>query len=53
MWTYTFDQPINPVGLKVKLTQQDGTSGNHCVGITELEVMTYAATLETSATGLG
>ena len=46
-WTYTFDKPINPVGLKVKLTQQDGTSGNHCVGITELEVMTYAATLET------
>ena len=45
-WTYTFDKPINPVGLKVKLTQQDGTSGNHCVGITELEVMTYAATLE-------
>ncbi len=49
MWTYTFDQPINPVGLKVKLTQQDGTSGNHCVGITELEVMTYAATLETQS----
>ena len=47
MYTYTFDEPINPVGLKVKLTQQDGTSGNHCVGLTELEVMTYAASLET------
>ncbi len=46
MWTYTFDEPINPVGLKVKLTQQDGTSGNHCVGLTELEVMTYAASME-------
>ena len=46
-WSYTFDEPINPVGLKVKLTQQDGTSGNHCVGLTELEVMTYAASLET------
>ena len=43
MWTYTFDHPINPVGLKVKLTQQNGTSGSSCVGLTELEVMTYAA----------
>ena len=46
MWTYTFDEPINPVYLKVKLTQQDGTTGNHCVGLTELEVMTYAASME-------
>jgi len=46
MWTYTFDEPINPVGLKVKLTQQGGTSGAHCVGLTELEVMTYAASME-------
>ncbi|MBP3659845.1 MAG: discoidin domain-containing protein [Oscillospiraceae bacterium] len=45
-WTYTFDEPINPVGLKVKLTQQGGTSGAHCVGLTELEVMTYAASME-------
>ena len=43
MYTYTFDQPINPVKLQVKLTHQDGTSGNHCVGLTELECMTYAA----------
>ena len=46
MYTYTFDEPINPVGLKVKLTQQSGTSGSHCVGLTELEVMTYAASME-------
>ena len=46
MYSYTFDTPINPVGLKVKLTQQDGTNGNHCVGLTELQVMTYAASLE-------
>ena len=46
MYTYTFDKPINPVGLKVKLTQQNGTSGSNCVGLTELEVMTYAASLE-------
>lgn len=45
-YAYTFDEPINPVGLKVKLTQQGGTSGNHCVGLTELEVMTYAASME-------
>ncbi len=46
MHTYTFDVPINPVGLKVKLTQQGGISGAHCVGLTELEVMTYAASME-------
>ena len=46
MYTYTFDNPINPVGLKVKLTQQGGTSGSHCVGLIEMEVMTYAASLE-------
>ena len=51
LYTYTFDEPINPVGLKVKLTQQNGTSGTNCVGLTELEVMTYAAgmTVNTSA----
>ena len=46
MYTYTFEKPINPVGLKVKLTQKNGTSGSNCVGLTELEVMTYAASLE-------
>ena len=46
MYTYTFSKPISPVGLKVKLTQQGGTSGQHCVGLIEMEVMTYAASLE-------
>lgn len=46
MYTYTFAKPIDPVGLKIQFTQQDGTTGNHCVGITELEVMTYAAQLK-------
>lgn len=45
-YTYTFEEPINPVGLKVKLTQQNGTSGSNCVGLTELEVMTYAASMD-------
>lgn len=45
-YKYTFAQPINPVGLKIKLTQQNGTSGSNCVGLTELEVMTYAASVE-------
>lgn len=45
-YSYTFDKPINPVGLKVKLTQQNGISGSSCVGITELEVMTYAVSME-------
>lgn len=46
LYTYTFDEPVNPVGLKVKFTQQGGTTGSHCVGVTELEVMTYVGTME-------
>ena len=45
-YSYTFAEPINPVGLKITLTQQSGTSGNNCVGLTEVEIMTYAATME-------
>ena len=46
MHTYTFEHPINPVYLRVKLTQKSGTSGNNCVGLTELQCMTYAASYE-------
>ena len=45
-YTYTFNAPINPIYLKVKLTQKGGTSGTYCVGLTELEAMTYAATFQ-------
>lgn len=38
---YTFDNVINPVALRITLTQQSG----HCVGLTEVEIMTYAAEL--------
>lgn len=45
-YTYTFNKVINPVALRITFTQQDGTSGNHCVGLIEAEIMTYAGTLE-------
>lgn len=45
-YTYTFDKPVNPVALRITFTQQDGTSGTHCVGLTEAEIMTYAGKLE-------
>lgn len=45
-YTYTFAEVVNPVGLKVTFTQQSGTTGSNCVGVTEFEVMTYAASLE-------
>lgn len=48
MYTYTFAKPIDPVGLKIRFTQKNGTTGSNCVGITELEVMTYASQLEIS-----
>lgn len=44
--TYTFDRVINPVALRITLKQQDGVTGNHCVGLTEAEIMTYAGKLE-------
>lgn len=43
---YTFDEIINPVSVRVILTQQGGTSGMHCVGLIEAEMMTYAGSVE-------
>lgn len=43
---YTFDSVINPVALRIVFTQQDGTSGAHCVAVIEAEIMTYAGELE-------
>ena len=43
LYSYTFKTPINPVALQMVFTQQGGTSGAHCVGLIEAEIMTYAA----------
>ena len=40
---YALEQVINPVALKVTFTQQNGTSSGYCVGLYEIECMTYAA----------
>ena len=48
-YTYTFDQVVNPVALRIIFTQQNGTSGSNCVGITEAEIMTFAGQLEVNA----
>ena len=50
-FTYALDEVINPVALKVTFTQQGGTTGDRCVGLYELEAMTYAGaiTVNTSA----
>lgn len=45
-YSYTFDSVINPVAVRVILTQQNGTSGRNCVGIIEAEMMTYAGSIE-------
>ena len=45
-YTYALDEVINPVVLKITFTQQGGTSNGKCVGLYEVETMTYAATLE-------
>ena len=39
---YVFDEVINPVSLRITLTQQSGK----CVGLTEVEIMSYAGALE-------
>ncbi len=43
LYSYTFKTPVNPVALQMEFTQQGGTSGAHCVGLIEAEIMTYAA----------
>ena len=43
LYSYTFETPVNPVALQMVFTQQGGTSGAHCVGLIEAEIMTYAA----------
>lgn len=45
-YSYTFDSVINPVSVRVILTQQNGTSGTNCVGVIEAEMMTFAGTVE-------
>lgn len=45
-YSYTFAQVINPIALKITFTQQNGTSGNNCVGLTEVEIMTFAGKVE-------
>ena len=45
-YEYTFAQPVNPVKLRITLTQQGGTSGTHCVALTECEIMTYAGAVK-------
>lgn len=45
-YAYTFSKPINPVALRIVLTQQGGTSGVHCVGLTEVQIMTFAGKVE-------
>lgn len=50
-YTYTFKNIINPVALQITFTQQDGTTGNHCVGLTEAEIMTFAGQVEVNSSG--
>lgn len=45
-YKYTFESPVNPIALRITFTQQDGVSGAHCIGLTEVEIMTYAGKLE-------
>ena len=50
-FTYALSQSINPVAIQVTFTQTGGTTGGRCVGLYELEAMTYAGaiTVNTSA----
>ena len=45
-FTYALDEVINPVALQITFTQLGGTANGYCVGLYEVEAMTYAATLE-------
>lgn len=45
---YVFDSVINPIALRITLTEQSG----HCVGLTEAEIMSYAGSLEYQTSAL-
>ena len=45
-YAYTFAKPIDPIAVRIVFTQQDGTTGNHCVALIEAELMTYAGKVE-------
>ena len=47
-FTYKLDEVINPVALQITFTQQGGTSNGKCVGLYEVEAMTYAASFTTN-----
>ena len=42
---YVFNQVINPVALRITLTEQSG----RCVGLTEAEIMTYAGKVDANS----
>lgn len=45
-YSYTFDQVINPVYLRITFTQKNGTTGSNCVALTEVEIMGFEGALE-------
>ena len=45
-YTYALDEVVNPVAIRITFTQTGGTSGGKCVGLYEVECMTYAAAME-------
>lgn len=51
-YIYTFANRINPVALKIILKQQGGTSGSHCVALTEAEIMTYAGKIQQNSSAV-
>ena len=48
-YTYIFEEIINPVSLRIIVQQQGGVSGEHCVALTEAEIMTFAGEIETNS----
>lgn len=48
-YTYTFAYTVNPVAIRIILTQQNGTTGSNCVALTEAEIMTFAGKLEVNS----
>ena len=45
---YVFNEVINPVAIRITLTQQSG----RCVGLTECEIMTYSGKIEANTSAL-
>lgn len=48
-FSYEFDNTINPISLQIRFTQEGGTTQDRCVAVIEVELMTFAGSVEVNS----